>query len=155
MAMVGIQGDIMAGVGTTGDTTVVLGIQAVITTVTVRGIIPVGTAGGVMGIIPVDIGGALGAMLIQAGGGLIPPSIYIPIPILIPMMCLHRRVPKNLPYIASSRNSLSTGTTARIRRATIHMLRTVREAGHRWNQDQPRPNRKGGHDTCSGDGVFY
>jgi hypothetical protein len=109
LAVEGTQVDIMVVVGTLAvegtqvDIMVVVDTQAVITTVTVRGIIPVGTAGGVTGIIPVDIGGALGAMLIQVGGGLIRPSIYIPItilmptpipiPILIPMIFLQGRAP--------------------------------------------------------------
>ena len=164
MAVVGTQAGTMAMVDTRGDIMAMVGTEEVITTVTVRDIIPVGTVG--MGIILVVIGGALGAMLIQVGGGLIRMSIHIPITILIlilipvpifipPMMCLRRRSPQDFPPIASSRNNLTTGTTARIRRVTIHMLKAVREAGHRWNQDQLRPNREGGHSPCTGDGVFY
>ncbi len=173
MAMVGTQEDTMAVVGTQEDTMAVVGTQAVITPVPVRVIIPVGTAGGGIGIIPVVIGGALGTMLILVGGGLIrtpihisitilirmaihiPITILIPIPIPILMICLRRRPPKSPPHMASSRNNLTTGTTARIRRATIHMLKAVREAGDRWNQIRPRPNRKGGHGKCTGNGLFY
>jgi hypothetical protein len=84
-------GDILAVERDRGDMMAVVGTEGVITTVTGRGIIPVGTEGGVTDIIPVVIGGALGAMLIQIGGGLIRLSTYIPI--LIPMICLHRRAP--------------------------------------------------------------
>ena len=159
--------DTQAIADTQEDTLTVAGTQAVI--IPVHGIIPVGTAGGGIGIIPTVIGGVLGTMLIPAGGGLIrspiPTSITtlirmaihilitILIPIPIPMIYHHRKPVQSLPHIASSRNNLTTGTPARTRRATIHMLRAVREAGNRWNQ--PRPNRKGGNGKCTGNGFFY
>ena len=156
MAVEGDRGDTMAVEGTREDIMAVVDTQAVITTVTARGIIPVGTAGGGIGIIPAVIGGVLGTMLIRVGGGLTRMSIHIPIttpitiilipiPIPIPIICLRRRSPESLPHIASSRNNLTTGITARIRRDTTHMSKAVREAGYRSNQIQPRPTRKGGH----------
>ena len=146
LAVVGIQVDTMVGEDTQADTlameedtqadTMVMeGTQGVITPV--RGIIPVGTAVGGIGIIPAVIGG------VRVGGGLIrmsihipittPLTILIPIPIPIPILiiCLRRRSPESLPHMASSRNNLTTGITARIRRDTTPMSKVVREAGYR------------------------
>ena len=104
MAVEDPRGDTMATEDTQGDTTAMEGTQGIITKVMVRSIIPGGTAGGDMGIILAVIGGILGTMLIRVGGGLIrmsiqiPPMttpiiilIQVPMPILIPIICLRRR----------------------------------------------------------------
>ena len=112
------------------------GIQVAAITGTVRIIMAVGTAGGDTGTIPVVIGGDLGFILIPVGGGPMHTPIHIPtipihhIPTLI--MFLHRRSLSSLLRIANrSNNNLTTGTTARTRRATTHTSKVVREAGCR------------------------
>ena len=105
-------------------------VQVVIITATARVIMAVGTAGGGTGTIPVVIGGALGSILTRVGGGPIRISIHIPMP--IPLIYLHRRFPSSLPRIVSrSSSNLTTGTTARIPRATTHTSKVVRGAGCR------------------------
>jgi len=119
------------------DTIAVEAIQGVIITDTVRPIMAVGTAGGDTGTIPVVIGGDLDFILIPVGGGPIHTPIHIPTTIPIhhiptPIMFLHRRSLSSLLHIANrSNNNLTTGTTARIRRATIPTSKVVREAGYR------------------------
>jgi len=102
------------------------GTQEVIITDTVRIIMVVGTADGGTGTIPEVIGGDLGSMLTRVGGG----PILIPIP--TPLISLRQRLPSSPPRIANRSNSnLTTGTTARTRRATIRTSKAVREAGPR------------------------
>ena len=136
MAVEGTQEGTMVAGDTRVGTTVVVGTPGGITMGPAITIIPVGTGDGDTGIILAAIGGDLGPMVTRGGPILIATHILTPITIpiatLTPITFPRRRPPKNLPCTVNrNRNNLTTGTTARIRRATIHTSRVVREVGHR------------------------